>query len=137
MDTSHPAARLSSRLGIGALLAAATLHSHAAVAAPELLVSEVQTSGDGASPQTDEFIEIYSPTSNLSLFGYSIQYRSPTGTFSMIDLSSLGFIPAGGHLLVAGLGYDGTVLADAFYSFDMSDVKGTVIVAHTQALLSG
>ena len=67
--------------------------------ADHLVISEVQTRGlVGAN---DEFIELYNPTdSSVSIDGWSVQYKSASGTtFLRHDLPAVS-IPAGGYFLL-------------------------------------
>ncbi len=67
------------------------------------VVNEVMVAGASAG---DEFVELYNPcASPVALSGYSLVYRSATGTSDvpLTDLSS-HTLPAGGYLLFAGSG---------------------------------
>ncbi len=79
-----------------------------------LVISQIQTSGDGAAPADDEFVELYNPTSSaVSLNGKSLQYKAATGTtFSLFVLPAATVQPHGWYL-VARSAYNGAVAADA------------------------
>ncbi|MGW9551041.1 ExeM/NucH family extracellular endonuclease [Citricoccus zhacaiensis] len=103
----------SSRLtAVGASMAllSATLvvPAQAATAAPAddaVIINEAYTNGGSANaPFTHKFVELYNPSdADVSLDGWSIQYRSSGGTgepTGVIELS--GTIKAGGYYLVQG-----------------------------------
>ncbi|WP_313818396.1 ExeM/NucH family extracellular endonuclease [Citricoccus sp.] len=103
----------SSRLtAVGASMAllSATLvvPAQAATAAPSddaVIINEAYTNGGSANAAfTHKFVELYNPSdADVSLDGWSIQYRSATGEAAptgVIELS--GTIKAGGYYLVQG-----------------------------------
>ena len=80
--------------------------------ADHLVISEIQTNGDGGTPVDDEFVELYNPTgSAVSLVGWSLQYKKDTGTTYLVQ-SLTGSVPssiaAGGYILVARSAYNNT-----------------------------
>ncbi|MEK7160685.1 MAG: lamin tail domain-containing protein, partial [Patescibacteria group bacterium] len=86
--------------------------------AENIVISEIQIAGATAS---DEFIELYNPTSgDINLSGWKLARRTATATSSYSNLVSSfndAVIPAKGYFLVAHpTGYDGGVPADTFYS---------------------
>jgi 5'-nucleotidase len=120
--------RLLARTAVTALtlgLAAAPLvATGSAVAAPDgsgVVINEAYLSGGSANaPYTHKFVELYNPTdAPVSLEGWSVQYRSATGTavFSL-SVTLSGSITPGGHYLVAG-GSNGSV-GDALPTPDAS-----------------
>ncbi len=82
--------------------------------ANHLVISQIQTAGDGTPSADDEFIELYNPTgSALPLSGLSVQYKSATGTtHTVLPLPALS-IPSKGWLLLARSAYNGPASADA------------------------
>jgi phosphatidylserine/phosphatidylglycerophosphate/cardiolipin synthase-like enzyme len=82
-------------------------------AATHVVISEFATRGPTSA--TDEFVELYNPTSAaISLSGWKLQYKSATGT-SWSDravLPSSASIPAHGFFLIANQTYIGTVTPD-------------------------
>src|SRR5262249_45135769 len=97
------------------------------------------TNGDGAQAIDDEFVEVYNPTNSaVSLNGWSLQYRSTTGTFLKNNLTgSAPTVPAHGFGLLARSAYNGSVPADFTYNaFSMSTRGGTVFLVNNQTLLT-
>ena len=93
--------------------------------AHQVLISEISGGNGTGSAATDEFVELYNPTSfDISIEGWLVQYRSATGTtFSgSVTLPAGATIAAKGYYLLAGGNYSGTGTAasDARYNFDMS-----------------
>ena len=94
-------------LGTGLALLAAGFAPVAASANPAgtgLVISEVYGGGtNSGAPDTygNDFIELYNPTANdISVSGWSVQYKSAfgTGAFAVTPLS--GVVKAGAHYLV-------------------------------------
>ncbi len=106
-------------------------------AVDHLVISEVQTRG--LTDHNDEFIEIYNPTgSSVDITGWSLQYKSDTGTtYTALSLNSVS-IPSGGYWLVTRTTeYTGSVSADQTYSnFLMSATGGHIFLVNTTSLLS-
>ena len=103
-----------------------------------VVISEIATKGPGGPD--DEFVELYNPTpSAVDLSGWSLQYRSATGSsFSVFKALPAGTtIAAHGYLLVGHNSYDDTaVAADVNYSSGLSGNGGTVaLVSSSTALL--
>ncbi|MGM7666324.1 ExeM/NucH family extracellular endonuclease [Microbacterium sp. A93] len=103
------ASRLTAVGASMALLSASlVVPAQAATAAPAddtVVISEAYTNGGSANAAfTHKFVELYNPTAaDISLDGWSIQYRSATGEAApsgVIELS--GTIKAGGYYLVQG-----------------------------------
>lgn len=83
-------------------------------ATTHLVISEVQIAGFNA---TDEFVEIYNPTSTeVDLAGWRLTRSTSTGTEANLVASMSGTIAAGKHLLVAHPDYLGGVTPDVLYS---------------------
>jgi hypothetical protein len=79
-----------------------------------LVISQIQTAGDGGTPADDEFVEIFNPTStSQSLSGKSLQYKSFNGTTHTAFALPNFTMPAGSWYLVARSVYNGTPVADA------------------------
>jgi hypothetical protein len=104
-----------------------------------LVVSQVQTAGDGSPASDDEFIELYNPTSSAaSLGGLSVQYKSATGTtYLPLALPSVP-VQSHGWYLIARSAYNGTPAADATNgAFLMAAAGGNIfLVSGTTALPS-
>ncbi len=115
---------------------ATTGPSGGGTAAEHVVISEVQTRG--AADHNDEFIEIYNPTStSVDISGWSLQYKSDTGTtYTVIPLSPVS-IPSGGYWLVArASSYTGSVTPDQTQSvFLMGASGGHVFLANTTSQL--
>lgn len=106
--------------------------------ANHLVISQVQTSGDGSNPSDDEFVEIYNPTgASVPLSGLSIQYKSATGsTYTPFALPSLS-IPSHGWFLVARSAYNGSPAADAVNgSIQMAAAGGNIFLVNGTGALS-
>lgn len=97
-----------------------------ATLADHVVISEVQTGTTASASQ--EFIELYNPTSNdIALDGWHIQYRPATPTSSWADRTSAGLvgsIPADGFYLVAPTSYLTT--ADANLTTGMAAGGGSI-----------
>jgi hypothetical protein len=106
--------------------------------AGHLVVSEIQTNGDGGTPADDELVEIHNPTASaVSLSGKSLQYKSATGTTFLVQTLS-GTVAPGGYYLVARAAYNGSPAADLVTStIQMSASGGHVLLVNgTSALAS-
>ncbi|MET4052885.1 5'-nucleotidase [Frigoribacterium sp. PvP054] len=110
----------------------------AAVAAPDgsgVVIAEAYLKGGSANaPFNRKFVELYNPTSaSVSLAGWSLQYRSATGSGAFSAAALDGTIPAEGHFLVAipGNGANGAELPapDATASLNPSGTTGTVLLS--------
>lgn len=137
-----------------AALAALTLLAPAVVAGPafaspagdELVLNEVYTNGGSANAVfTHKFVELHNPTdAPISLDGWSLQYRSATGSAAPSGVVALsGTIPAGGHFLIQGgsNGTNGAALPtpdlDAGGSFNPSGTRGTVVLSDQPTAVAG
>lgn len=110
----------------------------AAVAAPDgsgVVIAEAYLKGGSANaPFNRKFVELYNPTSaSVSLAGWSLQYRSATGSGAFSTSALAGTVPAEGHFLVAipGNGATGAELPapDATASLNPSGTTGTVVLS--------
>jgi hypothetical protein len=104
--------------------------------ATHLVISQIQTNGDGATPATDEFVEIYNPTNAaISLTNYRLHLV--INTFPSISTFAqnlgVGTVPAHGWLLVARSGYNGPVAADiiASASFTLSSTTDSLMLVNS------
>lgn len=134
-------------------LAALTLLAPAVVAGPAhaaptgdgLVINEVYTNGGSANAVfTHKFVELYNPTDTpISLDGWSLQYRSATGTAAPNGVVALsGTVPAKGHFLIQG-GSNGTTGAalprpdlNAGGAFNPAGARGTVILSDQAGALT-
>ncbi|MDM4761561.1 ExeM/NucH family extracellular endonuclease [Galbitalea sp. SE-J8] len=138
------------KAGVAALAAAALVLSPVA-AAPALantagtglVISEVYGAGGNAGAVLDQdYVELYNPTSAaIDVSGFSVQYRSATGTANPSGVVPLaGSVPASGHYLVAlAAGATGGAIpaGDATNaSVNISGTSGTVFLAAQSTALS-
>ncbi|MFC8921132.1 ExeM/NucH family extracellular endonuclease [Cellulosimicrobium sp. NPDC057127] len=98
---------LSATAATAATSTAGTAGSALAAAADGsgVVINEAYLSGGSANaPFTTKFVELYNPTAaDVALDGWSVQYRSATGTGASNGTVALsGTIEAGGYYLVAG-----------------------------------
>lgn len=139
------------RIGVLAATCVAALGASALIAAPAsadvagtgVVINEAYLSGGSAgSAFTNKFVELYNPTSQpVSLDGFSLQYRSATGTAAFTGVAPLtGSIPAGGHYLVQGgsNGANGAPLptADAVGNLNPSGTNGTLALVKGTAAVT-
>lgn len=126
--------------GIGAVLGAALLVPIPASAAtgPRVVVNEVYGGGgNSGATYTNDFIELYNAGDQaLTLDGYSVQYRSATGTGAATGVTALSgtIAPGGSYLIAEAAGAGGTTplpTPDATGSIAMSGSAGTVWLADT------
>lgn len=134
-------------------LAALTLLAPAVVAGPAhaaptgdgIVINEVYTNGGSANAVfTHKFVELYNPTDTpISLDGWSLQYRSATGTAAPNGVVALsGTVPAKGHFLIQG-GSNGTTGAalptpdlNAGGAFNPAGARGTVVLSDQAGALT-
>ncbi|AKJ04179.1 Metal dependent amidohydrolase [Archangium gephyra] len=78
-----------------------------------VVISEFAPQGPGGA--SDEFIELYNPTSaEVDLSGWKVQYKSGTGTsYASYVLPAGSRIAAHGYFLVVAAGYTGPAAGDA------------------------
>ena len=106
-------------------------------AAPGIIINEAYLSGGSANaPFNTKFVELYNPTGEtVSLDGWSLQYRSATGTAAPTGISTLsGSIAPGGYYLVSGAsnGTTGAPLpgADATIGASFAGGGGTLVLSN-------
>jgi hypothetical protein len=95
-----------------------------------LVISQVQTRGNAGA--ADEFVEIYNPGSTSVVFdsGWTLSSRSTAaGTYTGRLVGANQVIPAHGHILYAGTGYDAPVVADGTLAAGITDA-GSLVLAH-------
>lgn len=128
---------------VALLAAAVTVPAQAAPTGDGVVINEAYLSGGSANAvYTNKFVELYNPTdAPISLDGWSLQYRSATGTGNTSGVTALsGTIPAKGYYLVQG-GSNGTTgaalpEADATGSINPSGTTGTLVLANTSTAIS-
>jgi hypothetical protein len=93
-----------------------------------LVISEVRSRGAGGA--SDEFIELYNPTSSPVTLdaNWTLQSRSATGTtYSTRWKGAGGVIPAHGHFLIVGLAYTQSPAKDASLSSGITDAASIIL----------
>jgi len=118
-------AALSAGLAV-ALLAGSPQAAHANTAGTGLIISEVYGGGgNSGATYTNDFVELYNPTgSEVSVAGWSVQYRSATGTGPGQVTALSGAVPAHGHYLVQEAAGTGGSTA-----LPTPDASGTIAMA--------
>ena len=93
---------LATACGLALAVTGVGLSSPASAAADHLVISEVYGGGgNSGATYTHDFIELYNPTdAPVSVDGWSVQYRSATGTGAGAVTTLSGMVPARGHYLV-------------------------------------
>lgn len=95
------------------------LAADAAVASPNIVISQFQTGGDGAGTFNDEFIELHNTSAdNFDLNGFRLVYRSAGGIndVAFVNWTSSTIIPPGGYYLIASTSYNGSTAPNAVYN---------------------
>ncbi|MFF2271672.1 ExeM/NucH family extracellular endonuclease [Agromyces sp. NPDC058136] len=142
----------SSLLGVAAAaagaLVAGTLGAAPAFAAVDgtgVVINEVYTrGGSNFQPYSGKFVELFNPTgADVSLSGWSLQYRSATSTGAASGVGALsGTIKAGGYFLIGMPGNNnGNVGAalptvDASVSLNPSGTNGSLFLAKTASAIN-
>lgn len=116
-----------------------------AAQANHVMISQIYGAGgnSGAIYKRD-FVELYNPTdSAVDLTGWSIQYRSASGTGAPSQVSLTGSIVSKGYYLIAfkvggsGNGVDLPVIDAATESFELSGSTGRVALVNSTAANAG
>ncbi|WP_348788755.1 ExeM/NucH family extracellular endonuclease [Leifsonia sp. NPDC080035] len=139
--------RAVTALAVGAGLAAGSLAATPAFASTDgagVVINEAYLSGGSAgAAYTNKFVELYNPgDAAVSLSGWSVQYRSATGTGAANGVVPLtGSIAAKGYYLVAGAsnGTNGAALPTpdvASNALNPSGTTGTLILAKSATALT-
>jgi hypothetical protein len=111
-------------------------HLQANAATAHVVISEVQVSGDGATPANDEFVELYNPTSStVSLANWKLTKKTPGGTESNLISTMSGNISSHGYFLIARSEYNGSVTPDATYSSALIASDNTVLLYDNTATI--
>lgn len=103
-----------------------------------LVISQIQVAGDGAAASDDEFVELYNPTASaVPIAGWSLQYKSATGTtFAKLNIPA-GSIQSHGYYLVARSAYNGSPAYDLLNGvFLMAGAGGNLYLVNNQTLLT-
>ena len=93
-----------------------------------LLISQVRSRGAGGA--TDEFIELYNPTGSDAVLdpGWEIDGRSDSAVlYAPRWIGSSGTIPAYGHYLIVGSGYQQSPASDDTLSDSITDSESLVL----------
>ncbi|OGM73748.1 hypothetical protein A3H21_03125 [Candidatus Woesebacteria bacterium RIFCSPLOWO2_12_FULL_42_8] len=93
------------------------LQARSAVAS-HLVISEVQISGDGGVPASDEFVELYNPTDTaIVMESWLLTRKNGAGTEANLVSELNGTVPAHGYFLIGHeTGYNGATSLDVPYS---------------------
>ncbi len=117
-------------------LAALPAQAEEAAPAPGVVINEAYVNGGSANaPFNTKFVELFNTSdAPVSLDGWSLQYRSGTGTAAPTGLTELsGSIPANGYFLVSGAsnGDTGVALpeADVVGNLNTSGTRGTLVLS--------
>ncbi|MBB3044509.1 putative Ig domain-containing protein [Nocardioides soli] len=118
-------ARLTAVLGLAVAATSLQVTSPAPAAAntegTHLVINEVSGGNGTGTASTDEYVELYNPTSETITFTGRIMYKSATGSQFSGQGPVTDFVVAPhGYWLVAGANYSGTATPDSRYSFDVS-----------------
>ncbi|MFA6909273.1 MAG: lamin tail domain-containing protein [Patescibacteria group bacterium] len=103
-----------------------------ATPASHLVISEIKISGE-TGYSTDEFIELYNPTSEtVSLDGYSLKKKTATGSeYDLVVSFGERSMLAGGYVLIAHpTGYRGTVTPDILYTTENSIATNNAVILY-------
>jgi predicted extracellular nuclease len=97
-------------------------------AATDVVISEFRFRGSAGA--TDEFIEIYNPTTSpVNLNGWQIRGSNNSGgSANRYTFSTSVMLQPGQHFLIANTDYDDSVAADATYGTGISDDGGVALV---------
>jgi hypothetical protein len=113
---------------VGADCQSGTCTNNVCVNPDSLLISQVQTRGDGAA--SDEFVELYNPTAVPVTFDstWTLTARSTSSTSYTSRITGAGqVIPAHHHILYAGTAYTAAPTADATLSSGITDASSLVL----------
>ncbi|UOQ91259.1 ExeM/NucH family extracellular endonuclease [Agromyces endophyticus] len=120
-----------------------TAPAFAAVDGSGVVINEIYTRGGSANqPYQNKFVELYNPTdADVSLSGWSIQYRSATSTTPASGVGALsGTIKSGGYYLIGLNSNGGTGAAlptvDASFSVAPSGTTGSLFLAKTASAIN-
>lgn len=136
---------------IAAPLAAGTAFAvdaapHAAGTSPIIINEAYLSGGSAGAAYKNKFVELYNASeTTISLSGWSLQYRSSTGTSAPSGVAALsGSIPAKGYYLIKGGTNSGTSTAADLPVADVdatnlnpSGSAGTIILAKQSSALTG
>ncbi|WP_255770036.1 ExeM/NucH family extracellular endonuclease [Pseudarthrobacter sulfonivorans] len=129
-----------------ATLPAAAEVSPAAGTSPVVINEAYLSGGSAGAAYKNKFVELYNTSdAPVSLDGWSVQYRSRTGTGAPTGVSPLaGSIPAKGHFLVKGGTNSPTSTAPELpaadvdaSNFNPSGTDGTIVLAKQATALTG
>ena len=98
-----------------------------AVVAGEILISEFRFRGSAGA--SDEFIELYNPTTRaIDISGFKIFRSSATGTKTLqATINASVILPSGCHYLLTNTAYDDLVPGDQTYSVGIADDGGIAV----------
>ena len=98
--------------------------------AGHVVISEIQIAGGGnPAISTDEFVELYNPTSSsVDMTGWHLQRKTESGGNPILVATLSGTIASHGYFLVGHTNYDGVVVEDQTYDSENIASDNTVIL---------
>ena len=137
-------AAIGAAVGVVGALLATVPPALASTAGDNVVINEVYVNGGSAgAPFSSKFVELYNPTSaDISLSGWSIQYRPATSTGAFSGNAPLtGTIPTHGYFLIQGgsNGANGAALPTPDVSapaINAANGGGTIALSNGTATLS-
>lgn len=119
---------------LSVLLLIVTLPAAKAESAQNVVISEVQI---GGVTSTDEFIELYNPTTmDIVIDDWQLKRKTEGGTESVLVGTISGTIKSHGYFLITHTDYTGSASADQVYSESNSVTSNnTVLLYNSESLL--
>ncbi len=104
-------------LALGVMFGARVDNATAATAS-HVVISEVQVAGNGVNGFSDEFVELYNPTSlDVNLNNWKLAKKTSLGTETILIATVSGIIKSHGYFLfTAQPGYTGAIAGDQTYA---------------------
>jgi hypothetical protein len=121
--------KLPAVFGVTAMILAAFLfvaHSrNVSAATSHIVISEIQIAGSSTS---DEFVELYNPTSNsIDISGWNLYRKTAAQVTETLVATASGIIPAHGFYLFANSNFNGGITPDKVYSENISSDNSILI----------
>jgi hypothetical protein len=95
-----------------------------------VVISEFRTRGPSANNASDEFIELFNPTSSsIAIGNWQVWGSNSSGGINLRATIPAGVtLDAGQHYLIANNGYSGSVTPNLTYSLGISDSGGIALI---------